>query len=338
MIKQIFLDYKLLKKFPGFCTRLEKLLFTGISIQNSLKIVLKDETAPFYKEKIKAIQTQLLQGQNIIQTLPILLPQHLNFRLSSAQHSPNLQLFLKELALYYQTKLKNIQLFLQQISYPLFLSALSFILINIFVFTLFPVYHEFYQEMGLTLPFTLQVIINFTSFIKKNFIILFFFTLLLTTIFASKIHLTIQNLLYSLFFSQNTSDLIWLLAISLQNGFSLKEALSIIEPSPSHPHYTQFQKFKTKFIQSGNFTSCFTTYFPISSYYQELLLNSEKSTIFPDTLLAVAQNLNVQEQQKSLQILKYIQPILLLVIGLLLFLFVYCSFLPLLNSIESLTM
>ncbi|MCP4049996.1 MAG: hypothetical protein GY730_04750 [bacterium] len=330
----LFHDYKLLKKFPSFCDKLTKLLDSGLDIEKSLEIIYKDESDPEFKEKIALLSSKLYYGESFTANLKIILPDQIPFNFSHLSRIPDLSIFLRELSIYYSEKTSTIKKLISQLTYPCFLIITTMAVFVLLITVILPSYEKFFSNMTIPVPAFLHYMMNITSAVQTNLSFIIIIALLIILFFSHKITYHSKNFIYKLFFPYRISDLLWLISIFLQSGTDLKQTLESIYSNNENPFLDKFNYFIREFFSSGDFALKFHKIFSTSSYQKELLLTGEKTGMLHKSLLEIAKDIKLKEQEKLYFILNTIQPSILLFLGIIICFFIYISFIPVLQSIQ----
>ncbi|MFC1771164.1 type II secretion system F family protein [Candidatus Margulisiibacteriota bacterium] len=334
-MSSILFDYQSLKRFSTFCFKLRDLLKAGIALSKAIQIIITDESNKEQRSRLTSLAEDLKSGKNLLRAFKKMLPENIPFNFSQVEKLPDIEELLGKLGDYYQQKLKSLNIFLKKIAYPFFLILTTAVIFFIFIFILLPNFRSFYQDLNLELPGVIRLILNLTSFIDKyarEMIVLLFGSVLIFYSFsANKIKMLIANLL----FPESVSDILWILGIFLKSGLVMKEAINCFSHKHNPEQEIAYNKFKDSFLSSGDFSGSFLQSYELSSYQQELLRNAQKTGKLADTFFKISQDIKTQERRKTDRALSLVQPILLSFIGIMVFLFIYFTFLPVLSSINS---
>ncbi|EFI42366.1 type II secretion system F family protein [Peptoniphilus sp. oral taxon 386] len=102
------------------------------------------------------------------------------------ENSSNMILILKNLSEYYLNKVKLDKKIRNALSYPILLFVVTFFIVNFLMLNILPTFAEVFKNSGAELPYITQILINISTFINKNIIIIilnFLIAILLLEIF-----------------------------------------------------------------------------------------------------------------------------------------------------------
>lgn len=327
--------YKTLQKFSTFCIKLQRLLDSGIALSPALDSLIRDEETPNFKDRLQSFSAHLHEGNSVPSGLALLLPQDIPFNFGHMQSVGNLSLFLEKLATYYTKKTVYVASIVKKLAYPGFLLASMFGILGLLGGFLLPAYSTFYANMNLKLPLGLILIQRFLgifSSVWAGYIVMLFGILVIWKF--STVWPRCKKWIFRCFFPENTGDILWMLSILLTAGVPLKQALTCIRFDEHEKQGKKFQHFQSQFLQTGIFSTSFFEHFTLTAYQKELLLHAQQSGKFAELLQVVGEELHSQEQKKFQFYLFLVQPILLLMMGILLFGCVYLMFVPVLSTLQ----
>ncbi|WP_036728593.1 type II secretion system F family protein [Peptoniphilus mikwangii] len=102
------------------------------------------------------------------------------------ENSSNMILILKNLSEYYLNKVKLDKKIRNALSYPTLLFVVTFFIVNFLMLNILPTFAEVFKNSGAELPYITQILINISTFINKNIIIIilnFLIAILLLEVF-----------------------------------------------------------------------------------------------------------------------------------------------------------
>jgi type IV pilus assembly protein PilC len=331
----IFNDIKIIKLFTIFCQKLNNLLNSGMDIKSAIETIYQAEEDKYFKPKIKTLLTEIKSGNTFSKNLNLILPKSASFNLNYSDEVPNISDLLEKLSEYYTNKIKISKKFLSKLAYPIMLVMSVLVILIIFFTVLLPSFKNLYTDLNIPIPQSLSFLWKFSATISSHFISISITTLIVTLLLLPIIIRVMKSIFYSIIFPESESDIFWLLSLLLNSGLNMKQAITCIKFENNPKLMLCFNKFRKDFLSSGEFTSSLCKHFDITVYQKDLLLHSEKSNIIPDSLQAIASEQLSREQNKITFYLSLLQPILLIILSFLIFLFIYFTFIPVLSGIQN---
>ncbi len=309
-----------------FCKSLSALLKSGLSLHQSLVLL----SAEGFQDSA-LIQHHLENGHSFSEGLQLLNSD--NIPLLSVTHIPDIRLYLEQLANYLDTKSKQKKYFLNQLRYPMILGLCMLGLLALFWFWMIPIYTQFYTNLGLTVPSILSTVntcnrilseykwVGISGCLSAMAAIRFFW--------MDKLKRLYQHIWNP--FSE--ADILWILALSVRSGLSLKDSLQTLQLQPPHPFYEKYQLFLGECTQTGEFSKPFSFFFNCSILYREWMITSEKSGQLVHAMMDISEQLFEEEKKKFERVIAIVQPVLLGIVTLMVGGSLYLTFLPTLHSL-----
>ena len=202
------------------------------------------------------------------------------------------------------------------------------------MFLLLPNYAPFYSQLTIPKPPILTLLLNISTTLKKieTYLITAAISILLYQLFPK----ALINVISNFFTTKNNHNIIWIISLLLENGFSLKNTLSIIQLQPKHPDYSSLKKIKKDLYKTGKLSHTLSTTLNLSQSDQTLLKQSEKSNTLTHSLTKINENLIAKETQHQLTKISLLSPILIILLSIIIIGMLYITFIPLLSSMEHL--
>lgn len=327
--------YQKLKKFPLFTKKLYQLLEAGFDLSRALDIISHDEKNLEYRTLLDSFTQEIAKGNSFPKSLKKLLPPIIPFKFDHIDVIPNLTLFLKEIERYYHHKLNFISKLLSKLMYPAILLGSTLLLFIFFIVFLIPLYLNFFSQQNLSIPFWLIFLNQAINHISQHIVLYGIVFAILFLLSYQKIVLGIEKIFYAFLFPNTMADLLWIVAILLETGLDLKTALDSIEKKQENSFFKNYECFKKDITHGDTFTESLNRYFPLTTFQCEQCRHAEKTPHFKRILKEIAQDMLEQEQKKFEKILLVIQPTLLLLLGGLITLFLYMTFIPMMGLTQT---
>jgi len=196
-------------------------------------------------------------------------------------------------------------------------------------------YTNFYTSLNIPLPKSLRCILFTIAILKNNILIITLISGGVFFFYIRKYKIKVLNNIYNFLFSSSLSDVLWLTGILIKSGLSLKESLKVIADSKENSFCAEFSEFIRALSCKGRFSQLFNSYFKLTNYQKEILVNAEQTGGLADAFMAIASDIRVVRLERLKRTLSIIQPFLLCVAGVVVFLFVYLAFIPVLASLKN---
>ena len=306
-------DWLLLPKLASFCRKLQHSLLAGLPLESSLAVFISDEPEGEFCRRLTRLLAQLRQGIVFSVAFSELAPGVLPLRFETDAPLSDLPRFLDYCALYLEQRQASILSIAKSLTYPAILLLSSVGMMVFFFGTLLPNYFSFFHELGLKPPAFMTVMMSIRGVITWLPFFIFLCGILSVYLLCNS----------SVWVRQQYTHAIWLLSVLLSSGFSLKMAVQSIRINDS---------FRDELLSSGDFSACLVRHVPLSAYQRELLLASQRTGRLSESLLAIAQDQYLQSERSVRRALAILQPSLLMIIGIVVFGFVYLTFIPILQG------
>lgn len=200
-----------------------------------------------------------------------------------------------------------------------------FILLVVFLTLLLPMYINFFKDLGQEIPMFMHVIQNIKDMPSKNEVYLMLYILFFTFFTAALVLgiLKIKKKLGAPFIAANQLKLIVLM---LNCGFSFKQSVEQIRYSSHNNAFKQL-------LLSGDIAIFFQETLPLSMYQLERIRFALNSGTLLNTLSELHIELEDAANARIVGLLTLAQPLMIFILGSMVFAFVYFTFIPILDSI-----
>ena len=303
------------------------LIEQGIPLIQALDILSEDESSD-KKGDIRKFKSSLEQGMAFLDALHTLLPS-LPAPITLVGAPPNLGIFLERYEKYLDAKRLHLLSLFKQLTYPLvllgFILTLLFILIYFFIpnLTSLNVNHD---------TSALNTLLFFLQKVHDHFYFIILIGLSAASLIGGLFFQKCRTLFFTFFFPFSLSDYLWILSALIQSGISFMTVQNyFLTHTPNHVFSKNYASFKEAFIKTGDFSESLQQSFNLSRYHYELLKIGEKSGEFSKFLHLIANDLRKREEERTQIIINRIQPLLLCMIGFLIFMIMYLLFVPMLK-------
>lgn len=168
-----FLEKIKISEIAIFCRQLSIMVSSGLEISTAIEI-LKDTTkTPKLKEILETAHHELLQGIPLSESFkkyPKTFPVFFINMIKIGEVSGKLPIVLNRLADYYEKDDKIKRKVKSSFAYPIFLLGLAFVVLCIMALYVMPIFKDVFESLNAKLPQITQTVINVTDFIRENFL------------------------------------------------------------------------------------------------------------------------------------------------------------------------
>jgi len=153
------------KKKESFYLDLSVLLSAGVDIKTTLELIEKEQTDAKDKQLYKGIMDSVISGSSFSEALKNTgkFSPYEYFSLEIGEESGKITIVMKELAVYYQNKLKQQRQVISALSYPSIVFLVSIGAIFFMMNFVVPTFADVYKRFGGELPFITKVIVRISD-------------------------------------------------------------------------------------------------------------------------------------------------------------------------------
>jgi len=322
-------DIRLLQRFSATTAAVLQLLDAGYPFQKAVVVLADFEKDKGYRARLLRMGLAMDHGGAFHETLRHILPTSVRLAIWDVAALPDMRSVLTHLGAYVSQKEKALGSLFKSLVYPFVLFVGLILVMLLFVFQVVPAMGALVEGSGEDL--LLSVLSGLRSFCLD------YIGLLAPVLFG----LFGMFLLWGLtrgwsrflgrWFRPRAADVAWIMGILLSNGVSMERALVALTASSDQQELRWLQ---ADVLQSGQFSSGFLRFFGVTGIQSQLLLVSEKSGTLSSRLLSVGQALLVEDMQRLSRRIGLIQPVLLLVVGVMVWLLMKVVMAPLSTMIQ----
>lgn len=333
-----------------FIRQLAVLLQAGLPVHEALQTLMRAETRPHHKRVLQDMLAGLMAGQpfyEVLQKQPHLFPASLCAFVQAGEKSGALTEIFMRLADFEEHRYKSREALKSSLMYPVSLllaSLLAIVLMGVFVL---PTFAVLLRDLQAELPWTTRLLLAGLACLQEYgwqllgiFLLL---TLALAVLFKKRqSRAVLDDILLALpFFGTLQQYAHWrlifeLLSLMLTNGLPLLQALKMVEPVPEnlalqkdlHHVRRQVEQGQT-FVGSLQQTRC-----PV--LLTELLAAGEAVGTLDLMLGKAAAFADEAVRQRSARLEAMAEPLMIFLVGGLVFFFVLSVMLPLLTTMDAL--
>ena len=320
--------------------QLATMLKAGLSIVDSLRLLLDDQPKPQWQYLLSDISQQIAKGESLSTVLKqyhSVFPALYCEIIAIGELTGQLDHSFEQLTAHLEKSLQLQRQIRKAMRYPLFLLSVSVVVIIVMMFIVLPKFADIYQSFDAQLPYFTQLVIDIANKVQQNGILILLVPslgyFLFQRFFKVRYQLTIDRqklalpLLGQVIQSQCLMQIFHTLAITQQAGIPLLTGLSASANTTGNSYYRDIINKIINGIEQGNaFSQMLSSYFP--KLCVQLVHAGEES----GSLDVMLNNLSLyyQQQNQTLtdNLVKAFEPILMLFLALIIGGLVISMYLP----------
>lgn len=320
--------------------QLATMLKAGLSIVDSLRLLLDDQPKPQWQYLLSDISQQIAKGESLSTVLKqyhSVFPALYCEIIAIGELTGQLDHSFEQLTVHLEKSLQLQKQIRKAMRYPLFLLSVSVVVIIVMMFIVLPKFADIYQSFDAQLPYFTQLVIDIANKAQQNGVIILlvpsFGYFLYQRFFKVRYQLTIDRqklalpLLGQVIQSQCLMQIFHTLAITQQAGIPLLTGLSASANTTGNSYYRDIINKIINGIEQGNaFSQMLSSYFP--KLCVQLVHAGEES----GSLDVMLNNLSLyyQQQNQTLtdNLVKAFEPLLMLFLAVIIGGLVIAMYLP----------
>lgn len=320
--------------------QLATMLKAGLSIIDSLRLLLDDQPKPQWQYLLSDISQQIVKGESLSTVLKqyhSVFPALYCEIIAIGELTGQLDHSFEQLTAHLEKSLQLQRQIRKAMRYPLFLLSVSVVVIIVMMFIVLPKFADIYQSFDAQLPYFTQLVIDIANKAQQNGLIILLVPslgyFLFQRFFKVRYQLTIDRqklalpLLGQVIQSQCLMQIFHTLAITQQAGIPLLTGLSASANTTGNSYYRDIIKKMISGIEQGNaFSQMLSSYFP--KLCVQLVHAGEES----GSLDVMLNNLSLyyQQQNQTLtdNLVKAFEPLLMLFLAVIIGGLVIAMYLP----------
>lgn len=320
--------------------QLATMLKAGLSIVDSLRLLLDDQPKPQWQYLLSDISQQIAKGESLSTVLKqyhSVFPALYCEIIAIGELTGQLDHSFEQLTAHLEKSLQLQRQIRKAMRYPLFLLSVSVVVIIVMMFIVLPKFADIYQSFDAQLPYFTQLVIDIANKVQQNGVLILLVPslgyFLFQRFFKVRYQLTIDRqklalpLLGQVIQSQCLMQIFHTLAITQQAGIPLITGLSASANTTGNSYYRDIINKIINGIEQGNaFSQMLSSYFP--KLCVQLVHAGEES----GSLDVMLNNLSLyyQQQNQTLtdNLVKAFEPILMLFLALIIGGLVISMYLP----------
>jgi type IV pilus assembly protein PilC len=308
-----------------FIQELHQIHTSGVTLINSLNIMIGNRQIPVIKYILVALKLSLEKGESLTKSFQNLRPVFNEFFISMinmSEKTDNLKQGFSAILSFFQQRQKQYQAIQKQTRYPLIVLGIAFILITGMIVFVLPMFQNIYLLYGQNLPVETAILMSISRFINNQWfvilagIVVFVFWYKIPAFcYIHPLFLLMKWVKKRWFGSQDQLLFAHCMSLLLKSGKTAYAALQDISYMVSPQNRKQILKL-TKQLEAGErFSEIFlkNKWFP--SVFHRLISVSEAAGDLSVGFLQVHQYLENQMEKRFNKIINYIEPGLMVLLG-----------------------
>lgn len=337
------------KEILNFTFELSILINQNYLIQDALSIISKSKLSKNLRKMVVNLSKRIKEGSSFNNALKEESKSFSNYYISSiksGEESGNIGKFLENIYTFlekqekFERKMKNASF------YPFFVLILAVFVVIALTSYIVPMIVDLVKMLDISLPSATLRIITFSNFLKEYWIILLISLILLICIckfFVSRYKFFFDSLLlripyfgeivrkkeYFKFFSE--------FALLVKNGIRIEEAIQISEEALTNLRLRdEVELARCKLLEGSDLSDSLSSFIASDSYLFSLLKIGEESNRVSENLTFANSVLEREVEERRERILKSIEPVMLVIVGMIILIAVYNLYLPILSMLNGL--
>lgn len=320
--------------------QLATMLKAGLSIVDSLRLLLDDQPKPQWQYLLSDISQQIVKGESLSTVLKqyhSVFPALYCEIIAIGELTGQLDHSFEQLTAHLEKSLQLQKQIRKAMRYPLFLLSVSVVVIIVMMFIVLPKFADIYQSFDAQLPYFTQLVIDIANKVQQNGVLILLVPslgyFLFQRFFKVRYQLTIDRqklalpLLGQVIQSQCLMQIFHTLAITQQAGIPLLTGLSASANTTGNSYYRDIIKKMISGIEQGNaFSQMLSSYFP--KLCVQLVHAGEESGALDVMLNNLSLYYQQQNQTLTDNLVKAFEPLLMLFLAVIIGGLVIAMYLP----------
>ena len=330
IVKTIALKPLKKAQLSDFCLQIGELVRSGISILRALEIQGADESiTPYEKELYTRLRDRVVQGialSSAMEELKPAFPPLLINMFRSAESSGNIDSTALRLAIQYRKEKELEETVKNALTYPKILTCLIIAVVGIIFGFIIPQFEELFSEIPV-LPLSTRILLGISEFVSNYWYVIIVLAFLvwmfggiISRIPAVRLQIDkikvkgpwgkLQKVIYSARFARTMSSL-------YSAGIPIDQCLSIARQTIGNAYIeSQFTQV-IKFVQAGGLLS--EALYEVDGFVSKLpavVKVGEETGALDSMLVSAADNLDFASEQAMNRLVKYVEPIMIVVMAM----------------------
>jgi len=339
------------KEIVFFTTQLSTLVESGVNIINGLDLISNQTNNKYLKAVLSDVISKIKDGKSLSDSLathPYLFPDLYTSMIHSGEAGGSLEIILKRLAEFLEKEEGFKNSLRAALTYPIFVLGVSTLTVVVLLTFVIPRLVGMFEDMGQALPLPTKILISVSGFMRQYWWIIFvgigfifFMFNRLKHIPQGKVALDRAKLktiiIGEVILKSETSRLMRTLSLLLASGVSLVAALNIsTDIVENQIMRAELERFKEEISGGYSFSKCLSGSKIFPRFVADIVTVGEETGTLEKGLLRIADEYDRDVDRKLKNLVRLLEPVIILVMGLIVGFIVVSMLLPIfqLNIME----
>ena len=336
------------KELRVLCNEMSILLESGCEITKLFEM-LKDNSSNNLSKVLNEVLNNIKKGNSISDSFKYT-NKFNNFFISmvkSGEISGNLDEVMMKISEYYEKEYKLKSKMINIMIYPIILIISSICVVLFMLISIVPNYQNIFMSNGTSPPFVTSLMINTSIFIRKNYLIIILFTILLLflLIYKLKTSQTIQNLIKKIQYKIPIINNIIKLSITIKfsrtfyilnkSGVDIRNAMDIsYKIIDNYILNNQIIECKESINRGNSISKSLDSVNIFPSLFLTMIAIGEESGRLDESLSSINKFYEQELENKTEQGMKIFEQVITIVIAVIIGFMVFAMFSPMFDSIS----
>lgn len=336
------------KELRVLCNEMSILLESGCEITKLFEM-LKDNSSNNLSKVLNEVLNNIKKGNSISDSFKYT-NKFNNFFISmvkSGEISGNLDEVMMKISEYYEKEYKLKSKMINIMIYPIILIISSICVVLFMLISIVPNYQNIFMSNGTSPPFVTSLMINTSIFIRKNYLIIILFTILLLflLIYKLKTSQTIQNLIKKIQYKIPIINNIIKLSITIKfsrtfyilnkSGVDIRNAIDIsYQVIDNYILNNQIIECKESINRGNSISKSLECVDIFPSLFLTMIAIGEESGRLDESLSSINKFYEQELENKTEQGMKIFEQVITIVIAVIIGFMVFAMFSPMFDSIS----
>lgn len=339
------------KELSTVCKQISNMSMSGCDFLTIFDILINSSTDSMSKS-LNIVKLNLKKGKNLSQSFAcanVFSDFFINM-VYAGEISGNVDLVFDRLSTYYSREYKLKSKLLNVMIYPIMIILVSIVSLNFMLIFVIPNFETIFDLDTMKIPVYTKILFKFSRFLRENTLLFYIFILVFTYIIAnifiksSFLKNKFEEKIYTSMLTQNLMKTILVdkfsrtMSILIQSGIQIETSIQISSRVISNSYVNSKIAIILQSIKSGNNISislrkCML--FP--EIFLSMINSGEVSGNFEKSLHMAAQYYEEELDNRLDQLMKLIEPLMIVILGFLIGGVMFCILSPMLDIISNIS-
>lgn len=331
------------KKKEAFYAELSLLLNSGVRLKEAFGISIASKNSASHIEFLEGLKDGIDKGIEL--SVAMRESGHFSdyecYSIAIGEETGNTNEVCENLATYYERRNEQKRLIVGSLTYPLIVIGITVLVVAVLLRFVVPIFQDMFAQNDVPLPPITQVVINFSEFLKKYGVFLIFGIFLLIyglKYFGKKASFKLkldQLQLYIPFVGKvvkasHMARFLDAMTLLVSSKVTIPESITMSSKMVSFlPLKNALDDVYSKMLSGGSLASAFKETSFFDNQITALIRVAEETNESEKVFAQLAKQYNRSLNHKSKQLMLFIQPLLLLVVGIIVGIIVIAMYMPL---------